>query len=365
MVNGLIAENRAGTGAELITTKGPGDAAADGPVRQLAEAGVPVRRFRRFGPADRAEAWGLSPGLVLWLARNIRRYDVVHLQYVWCLTSIVGSVVARLAGVPVVMTPHESLTEFDTEVASRHPILKQLKKILRHLFLVSVDQLFLMSELERRDTATGSIPVRVVSHAVLEEAVAGDETSESPGPVDRDLRIAFLGRNIEKKGIHLILEAIAMDPEGRVLTIAGPASDPDYRELLEELIDRHDLKDRVRWHGFVEDRPAYLREADVLAMPSVYEGFGMVAAEAMCVGVPVIVPERSGVAEIVAEFDAGLVLPDVAPSSLHEAFSRISDDPGLKVEMQRNAIRAVNERLTFRAYARSTGEAYRRLTARP
>ena len=363
VVNGLSAENRSGIDSELATTVGP-EQLPDSiePVRRLRENGITVRLFPRSSRKDRGEAWGASLRFVFWLIRNIRRYDVIHLQYVWCLTSIAGAIAARISGIPVVVTPHESMTGFDIEVASRNPDLRMMKRLLRHLYLGSVDQLLLMSRLEERDTNYGPVPVRIVSHAVLERPVSGRARTISS---DSGLRIAFLGRNIEKKGIHLILEAIAKRPErNRRVTIAGPPGDDAYRCRLESLIRSLAIEDRVDWAGYVDDRPGYLREADVLAMPSVYEGFGMVSAEAMCAGVPVVVPARSGVAEIVEEFKAGVIMPVASADALDLAFAQLEDDRVLAERMSANGLRAANERLTYESYAKQTGDVYRGLLLR-
>lgn len=355
--NGLIAENRAGLDSELISTVGGQETRDSVPAAaELEAAGVEVRLFQRSRLLGRGEAWGLSLPLVWWLARNVRKYDVVHLQYVWCLTSIAGAILSRLAGIPLVMTPHESLTAFDTEVASRHPLLKLMKRLIRPLYMRSVDRLILMSGLEQRDTDAGHIPVRIVSHAVLEEPV--EEKPAGPAAGDH-LRIAFIGRNIEKKGLHLLLEAIALSPEGRRhLTIAGPPPTEEYRAWLEAIISEHGLREQVEWAGYVDDREGYLRAASVLAMPSAYEGFGMVAAEAMCCGVPVVVPENSGVAEIVTEFDAGVVMPESTASALDAAFTVFEQDHRLAAEKGANGLEAANARLTFDAFAAGTKRVY-------
>jgi len=363
IVNGLIAEKRSGLESELVTTFGREESPGQSePSRRLARDDVKVRFFRRTGLTGRGEAWGLSFRLALWLVRNVRRYDVVHLQYVWCMTSIVGVIAARLAGVPVVVTPHESLTDFDINIASRHPVLKALKRTLRHLYLRTADQLILMSELEQRDTRHGSVPVKIISHAVLE---CPTSVPPAPGSGGSGLRIAFLGRNVRKKGIHLIVEAIGMRPEReRRLAIAGPPPNDEYRLELDTLTERFQIQDRIDWLGFVEDRTAFLRQADLLAMPSAYEGFGMVSAEAMCNGLPVVVPSMSGVAEIVDRFNAGIVMTVSSAAALDQALSALEDDPLLGRELGANGIRAANECLTYESFARETGALYRELLIR-
>lgn len=360
VTNGLIAENRGGMDSDLVTTIGPGEEIKDGdPARRLLDAGVDVRFFKRVGPAYRGEAWGLSPSLAFWLARNIRKYDVVHLQYVWCITSILGAMFGRVAGVPVVVTPHESLTDFDIKVASRHPLLRMMKRVLRHFYLALSDQFILMSKLEEDDTRSGDVPVRIISHAVLEHRVAEEVPRSDPGS---GLKIAFLGRNIEKKGIHHIIQAVARKPDGsRKLKIAGPPGTSAFRSEMDRLILDLGVGEWVEWVGYVEDRATYLRAADVLAMPSVYEGFGMVSAEAMCVGVPVVVPAKSGVAEIVSECEAGIVMDESSAENLDRAFSELEESPSVRRNLGLHGLWAANSRLTFDVFARNTQRVYEEL----
>lgn len=361
-VNGLVAERRAGLASEVATTIGHDEAPEDVPaVRRLREEGVEVHAFRRIALLERGEAWGLSGRLAWWLIRNVRRYEVIHLQYVWCMTSIVGAVVARLSGVPVVVTPHESLTDFDIDVASRRDSLRRMKQVLRHLYLRTANRLVFMSELEKDDTRHDRTDAEIIAHAVL------DETTDPPRldrPDDRGLRIAFLGRNIEKKGIHLIVEAMAREPERDwQLLVAGPPGEPEYIERVSREAERLGVEDRVEWLGYVPSRAEFLAGCDLLAMPSVYEGFGMVAAEAMCVGIPVIVPRRSGVAEVASEYDAGVVMPSSSTEQVRRALIRLDDDRGERIRMGANGRRAAEERLSYAAFAAQTAATYRSLGA--
>ncbi len=362
-VNAVIAEHRGGLSTELVSTIGPAESPDDSlPVRRVRDAGVRLRLFRRVGSGYRAEAWGFSPRLAWWLLRNVRNYDVVHLQYVWCLSSVAGALASKLARVPLVVTPHESLTDFDTEVASRNRVLKLLKRVLRNLYLYTADQLILMSRLEERDTRHGSTPARIIYHAVLEEE-AGERGFPDSSGIREGLRIAFLGRKVRKKGIHLAINALARRPDaGRKLLVAGPPALDDYQESLDGLAIRLGVEQSVNWLGYIEDRGELLSGCDVLVMPSEYEGFGMVAAEAMGAGLPVIVPRNSGVAEIVSESRAGMILEESTVEALDDALRVFEDSPELLAEMGRNGIEAANRNLTFAAYARKTAQLYKSLT---
>lgn len=106
-----------------------------------------------------------------------------------------------------------------------------------------------------------------------------------------------------------------------------PPPDPslaaEYRDLVAEL----GLGERVPWQGFVNDRNVFLASLDVLIMPSECEGFGMVAAEAMAHGVPVIVPRQSGIAPLVEQSGGGIVVERPDPERIHEALGVLAGDP--------------------------------------
>lgn len=356
-VNGLIAETRAGVRSTLVSTVADGDDRKIAPARdRLSADGIEVKLFPRTRLLAKAEAWGFSPRLALWMVRNLRKYDIVHLQYVWCMSSICGSLVAKAYGIPLVITPHESLTEYDIDVASRSRIKRQVKLILKRLYLRTADRLVFMSELEQRDTKSGSTPFQLISHAV-QETVVPIRTPERSS-ADEPLRIAFLGRNIPKKGIDLIIKAIGRnrDRDWR-LFIAGPPGTDEFVSETRARAESLGVAENVSWMGFLDSRQELFENCDVLTMPSAYEGFGMVAAEAMCYGIPVIVPRLSGVAEIVSDYDAGIVMPESSVDCLEQAL-RVMDDPAIRQGFAERGLIAANSKLSYRAYASATAGLY-------
>jgi glycosyltransferase involved in cell wall biosynthesis len=361
VANGVTAERTAGCRSDLLTTVGPeGPGDSEAAIERVRRSGATVHVFRRRSASASEETWGVSLRAVLWMFRHVRGYDVLHLQYVWCITSLAGCVIGKASGVPVVVTPHESLTEYDIDVASRSGTKRRLKKVLRHFYLRTVDCIVFMSRLEERDTDPGDRRTVLISHAVAEHSRPRDRSSED----GQALRVGFLGRNIPKKGIDRLIEAISLDPHGEwELFVAGPPGTDEFRSEQDALSRRLGVEGRVRWLGFVEDRARLFDRCDVLAMPSAYEAFGMVAAEAMSHGVPVIVPERSGVGEIVAEFEAGIVLEKGDPRELADVLARLRSDGKARQRMSDNGIRAVDQRLTYSAYAKATGELYESLSA--
>lgn len=360
VVNSAIAEARAGIVSTLCFTADADGSGSNGEAAaRLLAAGVIPRGFRRQRWPSRAGAWGLSPRMTLWLVRNVRRYDLVHLHYVWCFTTIAGAILGRLARRPVVLTPHESLTSFDVDVTSGNPVKRFLKRALRRLILSNVDVVVYASDLEREDSQEVPHRSRRIYHPVI-ESVAVAPAPEPGGPV----KLGFLGRIHPKKNLRLVIDAIARlneegEGEGFDLTIAGRGDAATERELLSHA-EGLGVAPRIEWLGFVPSsgREEFLAGIHMLVMPSRYESFGMSAAESMAAGVPPIVSRRTGIASLVDEFDAGAVLPEPSLENLIAAVRRVDHDPGERARYREHSLRAATERLTFAAYATEIGVLY-------
>jgi glycosyltransferase involved in cell wall biosynthesis len=101
-----------------------------------------------------------------------------------------------------------------------------------------------------------------------------------------------------------------------MLEVAGRGPlEPALREFAREL----GIEDAVRFLGFVSPVQAAIEDAAIVVVPSLGEGFGMVALEAMERARPVIASAVGGLPEIVADGETGLVVPPADPDALAEA----------------------------------------------
>jgi glycosyltransferase involved in cell wall biosynthesis len=322
-INVALATRRADLAVTLAFPFAP--AAADrlsADLARLNEAGVRTvgLPFWRVG-GTRAQRWAIAPALNRFLADHAGEFDLIHTHSAWVGSSIAAVRAARHAGRPIVLMPHETLTRFDMARAG-HAGLRLAKRRLRTWYLARVDRIVVSSALERRDSELDDDPRAVaVPHPVL------DETAPAPPAVRRPagaLRIGFLGRLHPKKNLHRLAKALA-DAPGVQLTIGG-AGDDAYRAEVDAVIARHGLADRVTWLGFLDSagKARFFATVDAVAMPSEFECFGMVAAEALGAGTPVIVSPTVGIADMIDDADCGAIVPPRA-DALAACFRRLAD----------------------------------------
>src|SRR6185503_925267 len=137
--------------------------------------------------------------------------------------------------------------------------------------------------------------------------------------------------------------------------------DGPFRRELETLASELDIRGRVNFRGRVSRDTAleYVAGARAMCLPSRRETFGLVVAEAMLLGVPVVATTVGGIPEIVrAEIDGVLVPPD-DPRSLAEALERILSDGALRASLTEAGGRRARESFTATRFAAD----YRRLFA--
>src|SRR6185312_6883444 len=156
--------------------------------------------------------------------------------------------------------------------------------------------------------------------------------------------ILFVGTAEPRKNLARLLEAYALLVARRTsapaLVIAGSVSIAG-ENLLATVHER--LKPRVTLTGYVtdEERQRLYREASMLVLPSLAEGFGITALEAMTVGVPVVASNRGALPEVVG--DAGLLVDPESVSDLSNALERVLSDPGLRRSMSERGIQRARQ----------------------
>lgn len=139
------------------------------------------------------------------------------------------------------------------------------------------------------------------------------------------LRILLLGRLTAQKGQWLALRALSgIRHHNWRLTIAGNGED---REKLVHMTNALALADRVRLVSATHDVPALLAEHDVLIMPSLWEGLGIVAREAMAAGRVVIASNTGGLPEFITHEQTGYLVTPHDVEALRAAIKHVMEYP--------------------------------------
>ncbi len=156
--------------------------------------------------------------------------------------------------------------------------------------------------------------------------------------VNKDVyKIIFVGRLTKNhKRPHLLIEAFAkLSPKypDWIVELWGAADKKAYYLELEHLIKTNKLEQRVFLKGSTDKVPQVLKEADIFAFPSAYEGFGMALAEGMSIGLPAVgFKNCPAVNELIKDGKTGILCDDGA-EGLASALDKLMKNNQLRVEM--------------------------------
>lgn len=210
------------------------------------------------------------------------------------------------------------------------------------------------------------IDVSAFDPAAADGSAVRHELGMGPG----DPLVLMAAQLAEWKRQHLLIEAfrpvLERHPTAR-LVLAGTEWKPAerYAAGLERLIGELGLTDRVILAGFRRDIRDVLAAADVFAHPSVGEPFGLVLAEAMAMGKPVVTVADGGAPEVVIAGEAGLVGPKDDVAALTANLLALIDDADLRAAMGARGRARVQQRLNCRRMADDIEAVYRRVCRLP
>jgi len=158
---------------------------------------------------------------------------------------------------------------------------------------------------------------------------------------ERPLRVAFVGNVEPRKGLDTLVEGVARADAAVDLTVVGRAVDESHVEDVRRLVRERGLGDRVRFSGRLSDAALadVLRGSHVLAVPSRYEGFGIVYLEGMSFGLPAIASRAGGATETVTDGETGALVDPDDPAAVARALDGFAADPDRLAEMGRAARR--------------------------
>jgi len=330
----------AGVDAEVLAPsyRGLGDQEIDG---------VAVRRFRYAPRAwerltheqtapdrirERPAYLSLVPGYVgagaLAAARLARtgRFDVVHV--LWPLPhGLLGLAAKRAGGVPLVCTFFGA--ELRWLAARPGPMRTMLRAIVAGSDAVTAISASTAAAL------AACVPGVQVTTIPFGAAVAAPDVVGHPRAARRagdPFALLFVGRLVERKGVHVLLDAMASSGDAVRLDVVG---DGPERAALEARARSSGIAHRVRFHGLVpaDALASHFDACDALVLPAIVdakgdtEGLGVVLIEALSRGRPVIASAVGGIPDVVRDGETGLLVPPGDAPALARAIDALASDP--------------------------------------
>ena len=285
-------------------------------------------------------SYRFNPRYVEWLRRHGAEYDVVVVNGLWQYASFGAWQALHGTSTPYAVFTHGML---DPWFKRTYP-LKHLKKCMywpwaEYRVLRDAAAVLFTCETERRLARESFSPYRA------KEVVVNFGTSAPPANADESLAafreryrelngkrlVIFLGRLHEKKGCDLLLRAFARvlspRPEWHLL-MCGPGQGGEEHKLR-ALSAELGIAERITWTGMISGKMKWgaLRAAEIFALTSHQENFGIVVAEALACGVPTLISDQVNISGEVAADGAGLVAPDTVEGacSLLQRWLAMSD----------------------------------------
>lgn len=278
------------------------------------------------------------------------RNSIVHVQYL--APALLVILAARLAKVRTLLA---TVQVSGAAYASRrfHWMLRAAAFLCSAFFAVSRDtESFWFGSAAEWDPALAR---RGRRHFTIYNAVDVDltaSTAEEPLLEERnpsgEIRIGFVGRMVPQKGVDLLIRAWPAVrerfPRGRLHMVGEGSHAAEYQQLARDL----GIHPFIHWVGALPpDRiPSFMGGLDLLVVPSRWEGFGLVAAEAMAAGVAVVASRVDGLAEVVHNGECGVFVPPENPQALAEAIVSLLENPERRGRMGKQGRNIVRERFS-------------------
>ena len=191
------------------------------------------------------------------------------------------------------------------------------------------------------------------SGAISENEIIARSQSEGP------LRILFVGNVIPRKGLHHLLKALSMLPGNywHLNIIGSLAVNPSYSKDVQRLANQLGVNDRINFLGVIPNQELgdLYRSHQVLAVPSSYEGYGMVYLEGMGFGLPAIASIQGAAHEVITHGEDGFLIHPKIAGTMAKLLMQLYEDRPKLIQMSLAAHKRYLEQPTWN----QTGEVIR------
>jgi len=314
---------------------------------------------------------GMWAVLRLWLLLRRLRPAIVDAH--GSKAGLLGSLVARLAGVPIRIYHNHGMA-----MLSASGLKRLMFRCVEWLACRCASRVIYVAPSNLRDAVAAGVcpPEKAVvlgpgTIGGLEvgkfdpalNAARGTELRRAAGIPDGARICGFVGRIVPHKGIETLLEAWRLLPEtireNAYLCIFGSLGTRRMYDLVHAAESRPEL--HVKYLGFTRDLPAWYTTMTLLVQPSWHEGWGYNVLEAACSGVPAVGTRISATVDAILDGVTGLLVPVQDPPAMAAGIVRLLSDSGLRDRLAAEARGRVLREFTEDAICPLLIEEYRRL----
>jgi glycosyltransferase involved in cell wall biosynthesis len=296
-----------------------------------------------------------------FLKQKKSNYDIVHDNQ--SLSYGIRSIKDRI---PTIATIHHPMTvDRDLAVKAARTFWSKIKQLRWYSFIGmqkkvarTLPRIITVSNASKRDIGRDfKIPLK--RFWVVPNGIDTDQFYPMP-EIKREKNRIIVTSSAETplKGLRYLLQAVAAISAIRNIKLVV-VGDLRKNSDIETCIRNLGIKDCVTFTGRIES-DAFVRQyakASLAIVPSMYEGFGFPAGEAMACGIPVISTTGGALPEVVG--DAGILVPPANSKALVDAVLTLMDRPEQAQRMGRAGYHRIRERFTWKRAAEKTVEAYR------
>ncbi|MBX6395655.1 MAG: glycosyltransferase family 4 protein [Alicyclobacillaceae bacterium] len=318
--------------------------ALEGPLEQkLLAEGVTCYRIPMRHPFD-ARAARLLAGIV-----KKERVSVVHAHY---LRENYIAVLSRAFGsrAPVIWTYH-----VDVPVS---PMVKRLNRVVTagNAMVIAVSH-YMRNKLLEYGVPAGRI--RVIYNGVRVQAGEPDrrESHTATGPEQRPVVLGVVGRLSEEKGHRFLIEGLLRLRLNRAWVCRIAGTGPMESEL-KQTVRAYGLSDRVSFVGYVDNIAAFLRDVDMVVIPSRSEALSYTAIEALAMERPVVATRVGGLPEVIHHEETGLLVPYGDAQALADAVARLVRNPAFARSLGSRGRRLYESKFTIERMMKEIRQVY-------
>lgn len=320
-----------------------------------------VGDFRKAGVAIHdlgAKAhWDLRAIARLWRLLRRQRYDILHVHSPF--TELVGIPLGRLARIPIICsTVHNSEPIYQNRLFA-NVVGSFYRKVNRVVAISDAVQFYLRSCVR----LSGTKLVRIYYGLSLKCCSFFPSRSEELPGISLDganLVIGVIARLAPQKGHRFLLEAMSdvvrHEPTVKLLVVGHDTF--GLRSELGSLSSALGLNQHIVFTGFRSDVDRILARLDLLVLPSLWEGFGLVLLEAMAAGAPIVATTVGPIPEIVVHGETGLLVPPGSSNALASAIVSLARDPDLRARMGIAGRKRLETHFTADQMIRATEQLY-------